>query len=261
MRKGFEALNDKNQEEVKEFVKSRQHAEGGFTDRSGKPDFYYSLFGTWLAVAFDMVHVIEKHNKFIQKAEKKDEHSLDEFIILLIKTSLNNNNIKKPSLFQLTGKLIMKGSTINVFYRVFLLVLVYDSLYRRKFLYPVAGKILIFYSPQSDSPCSIHAAYALARSETGLNIYREQEKLLSFFDEGKGFKAYSNMNDADLLSTAVALFALKTTGADLRYIAPDCLEMIQKNYDRGAFLSGDGDETRDLEYTFYGLMALGIIVG
>ncbi|MFA5330143.1 MAG: hypothetical protein WC384_20280 [Prolixibacteraceae bacterium] len=35
---------------------------------------------------------------------------------------------------------------------------------------------------------------------------------------------------------------------------------IPENYANGAFLSGDGDLTEDLEYTFYGLLALGVLV-
>ena len=84
--------------------------------------------------------------------------------------------------------------------------------------------------------------------------------LLSFFEEGRGFKAFPQVGTADLLSTAAALFALKEAGADLRIIAPSCLHFIQENYSSGAFLAGNGDEIRDLEYTFYGLLALGTLV-
>jgi hypothetical protein len=63
-----------------------------------------------------------------------------------------------------------------------------------------------------------------------------------------------------MLSTGVALFVLKETGYDLRMIKPGCLDFIQENYSAGAFLSGDGDVTKDLEYTFYGLLALGSLL-
>ena len=62
------------------------------------------------------------------------------------------------------------------------------------------------------------------------------------------------------LSTAVALFVLRETAYDMRMITPVCLDFVQQNYDDGAFLSGDGDATRDLEYTFYGLLALGTLI-
>ena len=34
---------------------------------------------------------------------------------------------------------------------------------------------------------------------------------------------------------------------------------FQQNFSNGAFLSGDGDTTTDAEYTFYGLLALGVL--
>jgi len=63
-----------------------------------------------------------------------------------------------------------------------------------------------------------------------------------------------------LLSTAVASFALKTANSDLRLVRPACLKLIEQNYSNGAFLAGNGDKMRDLEYTFYGLLALGVLI-
>jgi hypothetical protein len=87
----------------------------------------------------------------------------------------------------------------------------------------------------------------------------EQELLKSFACETGGFKAFAHLNNADMLSTAVALFALNFAGSDLRLLKPACLDFIQQNYAEGAFLSGDGDTTIDVEYTFYGLLALGVL--
>jgi len=62
-----------------------------------------------------------------------------------------------------------------------------------------------------------------------------------------------------MLSTAVALFALNYVDYDLRLLKPSCLDFIGQNFSDGAFLSGDGDPTADVEYTFYGLLALGVL--
>jgi hypothetical protein len=82
---------------------------------------------------------------------------------------------------------------------------------------------------------------------------------MQYFEKGKGFKVFPEQGNADLLSTAVSLFGLKKIGADLRIVSPVCLDLVQQNYDNGAFLSGDGDSSRDLEYTFYGLLTLGVL--
>jgi hypothetical protein len=87
----------------------------------------------------------------------------------------------------------------------------------------------------------------------------EQEVLKSFACKSGGFKAFAHLDQADMLSTAVALFALNFAGSDLRLLKPGCLDFIQQNYAEGAFLSGDGDPTTDVEYTFYGLLALGVL--
>jgi hypothetical protein len=99
----------------------------------------------------------------------------------------------------------------------------------------------------------------VARVYSGINVKKQTRQLFSYFEETKGFKIFQNAEKADLLSTAVALFALRKGNADFRLVAPDCLHLIQQNYDAGAFLSGDGDSSRDLEYTFYGLLSLGIL--
>ena len=61
----------------------------------------------------------------------------------------------------------------------------------------------------------------------------------------------------DLLSTAVALYALHFLDADIRIMKPDCLIFIDDLYDNGGFRATKYDSVTDVEYTFYGLLALG----
>ena len=108
-------------------------------------------------------------------------------------------------------------------------------------------------------PCPVTAATLVLKSELGLPLKHELKQLMRFFDEEQGFMALERAPAADLLSTAVALAALKRGGADFRLVRPACLKLIEANYDAGAFLAGNGDQERDTEYTFYGLMALGLL--
>jgi hypothetical protein len=103
----------------------------------------------------------------------------------------------------------------------------------------------------------LSAALLYARKIVGLRIAERQTDLLKYTNKGGGFRAFESVDTSDSLSTGVALFVLKETDYDLRMIAPGCLDFVQENYESGAFLSGDGDVTKDLEYTFYGLLALG----
>jgi prenyltransferase beta subunit len=260
IRKGFDTLGEKNREELTAFVKANQHPGGCFTDRAGNPDLYYSLFGVLLASALNIPGALEAHKQFIKQNSVQNKNPVDVFVIMLIKDLLFGNNYEHPSYFKILKLAIGRNRGTSFFYRLFLFLLVTDAFYRKKVTVVFAQLGIFFYTPQAESPCSIYAAYTVVRKKAGMKTQKEQLKLYSFYEEAKGFKAFPEANEADMLSTAVALFALKTTGADLRMAAPGCLDFIQQNYHNGAFLAGTGDRGRDLEYTFYALLALGTLV-
>jgi len=253
-------LGKKNQRELTAFVKASQHFGGGFTDRAGNPDLYYSLFGVLLASAMDMTGTLETHKQFIKQKLIQNKNPVDDFVVMLIQDLLFGNEYNRPSFYKILKLAFGKNRGTSFFYRLFLFLLVTDAFYSKKVTGIFARLGLIFYTPPAESPCSVFAAYTVVRVKANMKTQKEKRKLFSFYEETKGFKAFSEASEADMLSTAVALFALKTTDADLRMVAPGCLDFIQQNYDNGAFLSGTGDKGRDLEYTFYALMALGTLV-
>jgi hypothetical protein len=77
-----------------------------------------------------------------------------------------------------------------------------------------------------------------------------------------GFLATPNAPIPDLLSTATALFALQTLRYPLEKIKESCLTFIEEMWDDcGGFYGHIFDNTPDCEYTFYGLLSLGILMG
>ena len=73
-------------------------------------------------------------------------------------------------------------------------------------------------------------------------------------DETGGFRATEQAPIPDLLSTAVALFTLRLIGAEVREATP----FIQAHWlDNGGFAPTLYDDYSDVEYVFYGLLALG----
>lgn len=253
-------LDETARNEVINFVERCQHPNGAFTDRGGKPDFYYSLFGVLIASALDLKDLTDKHRIFIQQAEPPEKQGAMFFAYTLIRSFLSENNAQKPSILKLIKMLFSKTGNVNPGYRLFMWMLTFDFLYgKRNLILFAARTFLSFHRPTTNLPCSVVAAYTVARHFSGLNAKNEIKILFSFFEESKGFKMFGDINHPDLLSTAVALFALKTADADFRLVVPDCLNLIQQNYADGAFLSGDGDTKRDLEYTFYGLLTLGVL--
>jgi len=75
-------------------------------------------------------------------------------------------------------------------------------------------------------------------------------------DETGGFHATDEAPIPDLLSTAVALFTLRLVGAE----AHDATNFIHAHWlDNGGFAPTILDDYSDVEYVFYGLLALGSI--
>ena len=73
-------------------------------------------------------------------------------------------------------------------------------------------------------------------------------------DESGGFFANEQAPTPDMLSTAVALFTLHLIGVDVQ----DATPFIQAHWlDNGGFAPTLYDEYSDVEYVFYGLLALG----
>ncbi len=75
-----------------------------------------------------------------------------------------------------------------------------------------------------------------------------------------GFRAGPQAPIGDLLSTSVALLALRTVGWSLGALSEGCLEFVDSMWqDDGGFCGSMADPVTDVEYTFYGLLALGCL--
>ena len=78
-----------------------------------------------------------------------------------------------------------------------------------------------------------------------------------FVPEG-GCKAFPAAPMPDLLSTAVSLHGLSGAGADLKLVQESCLDYVDSLWsNEGGFHGNWTDHVLDVEYTYYGLLALG----
>ncbi len=260
IRTGYLLLEENSRKEVEAFIKSQQHTSGAFVNRGGKPDLYYSLFGAWFSKALNLEDLQNNLKKYTGGLHVANNQVIDKHALLLIRLILDENNFSKPTLFSFLKTFFYSGWKMNLAYRAFLFLLSFDAVYKKqKFIYPIFKIVLRSHRISEDVPCSFRAAWLLARHIVGADVKEDEEQLFEYYEEGMGFKAFKDAESADLLSTAVALFVLKKAGAELRVVAPDALELVQQNYDSGAFLAGNGDEVKDLEYTFYGLLILGTL--
>lgn len=73
-----------------------------------------------------------------------------------------------------------------------------------------------------------------------------------------GFRPFPDAPIPDLLSTAVSLHALEALQADYSHLKEPCLDFVDSLWvNDGGFHGHWADDDLDLEYTYYGLLALG----
>ncbi|HET6557424.1 MAG TPA: prenyltransferase/squalene oxidase repeat-containing protein [Prolixibacteraceae bacterium] len=299
--RAFSLLDEEGRAEVIGFVMAEQNPDGGFKDRAGRSDLYYSLFGMMIFRAAEKAindqqetgNGVKKANTIKNYApgitsEQEEKGSDAEMIADAIKRlkefTKNKSAAKVPGFIERCCQVLLQKelrfkrfsrlksflslgssfwkerSSINMSYRSFVLFLTIDAVLsvtgviRRS-----ARRMLTGTTLDEQSPCSEVAAKVFMRKIMNQKDSVEEEILASFACSSGGFKAFMHLYHPDMLSTAVALYALNHAGADLRLLRPSCLDFIQSNYSGGAFLSGDGDTTADVEYTFYGLLALGVL--
>ena len=280
LRNALDLLDEQGQIEVFRFLTDQQNTDGGFKDRGGRSDLYYSLFGAMMLKARktgDRKPEAESEVPFLELVEGNPATKLKQFILCqseikipgfieqcclaLLQKEFNISRwVRGLTLVKLSCMFWKERFSINLSYRSFVLFLTLDAVLPfRNLLQRFSGKMLLHVEVNEHSPCSEIAAKVFLLKMLRKDGSKEQHLLMSFAYEAGGFRAFQHMKQADMLSTAVSLFALKNAGCDLRLLKPTCLDFIEQNFSNGAFLSGDGDPTADIEYTFYGLLALGVL--
>lgn len=269
-------LDEQGREEVLQFILNSQNEDGGFRDRGGNSDLYYSLFGLLILSALARENKEQQENQssavtdsllklkqFTQNQSSIKVHGfIEKCCLVLLQSELKSKRYYRfISMVSLGRSFWRERTSINLSYRSFVLFLTLDAVLPvSSFMKGPAKRMMERTVINEHSPCSEVAAKVFLNKMTGKENSIEVELLHSFVAQTGGFKTFFHLNRADMLSTAVALFALKYADADLRLIKPSTLDFIQSNYSSGAFLSGDDDQTEDVEYTFYGLLALGVLV-
>lgn len=283
LRNALNLLDEQGREEVLQFLISQQNQDGGFHDRGGRSDLYYSLFGGLMLRAVEketgdrnpeaedrtplpereaVEGAILKLKQFVARQSNSEVPGFIEkcCLVLLQKELKTGRNSQLKALISLGKSFWKERRSINLSYRSFVLFLTLDAILpSRRILKIGAKRMLAQTAVDQHSPCSEVVAKVFLQKMMNFDGLEDQDLLKSFACESGGFKAFAHLNNADMLSTAVALFALNYAGYDLRLHKPACLDFIGQNFSDGAFLSGDGDQTMDVEYTFYGLLALGVL--
>lgn len=266
---------------VVEFLKSQMNPDGGFNNRAGRSDLYYTVFGVEAMVAVRAPVDHEALAKYLASFGVGD--SLD-FVHLAclargwanlpaecIGPSQRDALIARIESHRSAdgGYEANPGASHGTLYGCFLACGAYQDLNRE--IPQTDGVVSCIqslraedggFSNQRDMPMgltpSTAAAITLLRQFDQPIPPELGEWLLARCRGEGGFFATPTAPIPDLLSTATALHALAGMQVDFSKIKEPCLDFIDTLWNSGgAFYGTWEDDALDCEYTYYGLLALG----
>lgn len=269
---------------VRSFFVSQLNEDGGFKDRSGRSDLYYTVFGLEGLLALQAPLPISKVEQFLMRfgtGENLDFVHLCSLIrcraaIARSERSLATGNGSVKLARRLEGFRskdggyhVLPGSASGGAYGCFLALAAYQDLGRPlpdplrmvqclKFLETPDGAWGNERGLTVGATNSTAAAVTLLRQLSMPITAPVGDWLLARCQADGGFAASPSAPLPDLLSTATALHALAGLERDFRPIKENCLDFIDTLWsNEGGFHGHWGDNLLDCEYTYYGLLALG----
>jgi len=258
-------------ESVVKFIMGRVNEDGGFNDRSGRSDLYYTVFGVEALLALGVDIPREKITSYL--AQFEHAQSLD-FVHLacLVRcwANLSCPIEADPGAPGHIARRIEKHLAGHVtIYECFLALCAYQDLgieisSKKTFLDCIGSHRTADGGYANEAGIEIGATPVTAAAVTTLHNLNEPvpdsaiDWLLSCIGPEGGFCVVPQVATADLLSTATALHGLSVTGRPLVDIRQRCLDFIDGLWDgSGGFCGSSADKTSDCEYTYYALLAMG----
>ena len=270
---------------VEKFFRSQQNDDGGFKDRAGRSDLYYTVFGMEGLRALQAELPLAKTENFLRSFGTGE--NLD-FVHLccLARGAAGMENFGRENFFsqdsrqKISGRIEahrtkdggynqVAGSDFASVYGCFLALGAYQDLKLEmpeplclvqslKFLETDDGAWANDRNLKIGSTNATAAAVAALRN---LNMPIHQNVgawLLARCHSEGGFLAMPNAPIPDLLSTATALHALAGMQIPFESVKEKCLDFIDTLWmNEGGFHGYWSDAQLDCEYTYYALLALG----
>jgi hypothetical protein len=246
--RSVQLLEQQSLDEIKKYIKSQQTVEGGFANKGGKCDLYYSLFGCYIAEALGIIEVKHSLRAYVKKIILEGELSgVHQKCAVILYVKLFGS--------ETLPEFLRKNEPLAAQYSDFINLLAYyysEDYASLSMVWQKLRKIRI----SSEMPCSVTSANMILQDCFNITDKEPWEQMKGFYRNGS-FSAYNKTAHGDLLSTGVALYALRFVNSELDFIKPDCLMYIDSLYSEGGFTATKMDSGTDVEYTFYGLLALG----
>lgn len=265
---------------VVDFVRGAFNDDGGFGDRSAKSDLYYTLFGIESLVALGADLPADRIERYLGSFGKGASLDLVHLSCLARCWASLPRGVPEELSAQLIDRIAACRSSDGAFgsspgfekgtvYASFLALGAHEDLGAR-LPQPERMAEAINERRAADGgfgnepgmtrgTTPVTAAAMIALVSLGESIPESSTRwLLERRHESGGFIAAEAAPLPDLLSTAVALHALKRAGAASDEFREECVDFVESLWSgTGGFFGHWADETLDCEYTFYGLLALG----
>lgn len=264
---------------VASFLRSQLNADGGFANRAGDSDLYYTVFGIegllalraevpWEPIAgyvrgftdidaLDLVHTscLARCWAALPAELRRDmprEQIRRRVLAFRSKDNAFNQKPNKPG--TLYGCFVAFGAFQDIGEEIPERQAIIDCIAR---LRTDDGGYGNGEGPPVGLTPPTAAAVTLLRALGQPVPAGVAEWLLSRYAQG-GFFAVPLAPIPDLLSTATALHALVSMHTDIEPIREGCLDFVDSLWtNRGGFYGQWADDALDCEYTYYGLLALG----
>ncbi|MFT6862727.1 MAG: hypothetical protein ACJAVK_001286 [Akkermansiaceae bacterium] len=266
---------------VDRFIRSQQNSDGGFCDRDGKSDLYYTSFAVDALTALQVELPVDDIRSYLMSFGVGE--SLD-FVHLCCLSRIwsaieKNGAVIDAVLNHLERKFRTSkdggynqtpGATFGSCYGSFLAYGAYSDQGRMP---PEASRII---DESLTALASSSGAWSndrnlpvpnLPATAAAVSLYRNFRApipaatanwILGLAHDQGGFKAFPDAPLPDLLSTAVGLHALDGLQVSFQSCVEPFLDFVDSLWTAaGGFHGTWNDEDLDLEYTYYGLLALG----
>jgi prenyltransferase beta subunit len=280
---------------VVDFLQSQIHPEGGFVDRDGKSDLYYTVFGIQCLRALRVDLPAEKLATYLQTFGNGDDLDLIHLTCLArcwsdLAGSVPLPSRERPGEGRYTIPPALKSAVLSRLanhrtsdggyttksteqsgsaYGCFLALGALQDL--KEPLPDPEGVVRCLqslaqtdgsYSNDSDitlgnTPATAAAVTILHQLQQPIHP-RSTDWLIAAQHPDGGFFALPGAPMPDLLSTAVALHALSCAQTPIDSLREKTLDFIDTLWtNRGSFYGNWGEQILDVEYTWYALLALG----
>ena len=278
LNKGREQLSKDALCRIVSFVESQKTDDDSFINKNNTADLYYTMFG-WLLACVLGIRTDSKKTALYLKQQKTESLDLIHYAAFvrckLLRVLLAGNKalILLSGISTIPVKPVHKFTELphddaeSPYSRFIWLSLMEDANKKVKNKEEIKASLMKYSVPdggysniEGSKSAATNATVAALAVMGQLYGYKENKDILFLKElqhESGGFVATANSLVPDLLSTATSLFILRCYNMKPKISPRDFIEAHW--LDSGGFSATLLDDVSDVEYTFYGLLALGTL--